>query len=70
MIHLTTSNFDKKVTLVIKLNRQLQFLNRWIEENKNSPLQKFEAFNVQYNNAILLSEIKTNVLYNLNVLNY
>lgn len=70
MIHLSTQNFDKKVTLVIKLNRKLQFLNNWIEENEKSPLIKFDTFKVQYNEAIIKSSITKNVLLNLNVLNY
>lgn len=70
MIYFNTPNLDKKVTLVIKLNRQLKSLNKWIAENKNSPLQRFDSFNVQYSNAIAESEIKTRVLINLHVLNY
>lgn len=70
MIYYNTLNLDKKVTLVIKLNRKLNALNNWIKENKNSPLHKFESFKVQYNNAIVESETKTRILNNLHVLNY
>ena len=70
MTYFNTYNLDKKVTLVIKLNRKLNFLNNWIAENKNSPLHAFDSFKIQYNKAIVESEVKTRVLNNLHVLNY
>jgi len=70
MVYFNTKNLDKKITSVIKLNRKLQALDRWISENSDSPLHKFETFKIQYSAAIIERNIKVRVLSNLNVLNY